>query len=99
MVVHVRERGTPFRTSLDGLYGQFVGKIYKLDPTDRFGLNGWKLVCRSSWPLEVSPPKKNHSNVKASTSWKKKKLYPHGCQPKNRGKTTKMDGENNGKPY
>ncbi len=24
---------------------------------------------------------------------------PNGCQPKNRGKTPKMDGENNGKPY
>ena len=24
---------------------------------------------------------------------------PNGCQPQNRGKTPKMDGENNGKPY
>ena len=23
----------------------------------------------------------------------------HGCQPKNRGETPKMDGENKGKPY
>ena len=24
---------------------------------------------------------------------------PYGCQPKDRGKTPKMDGENHGKPY
>ena len=23
----------------------------------------------------------------------------YGCEPENRGKTPKMDGENNGKPY